>query len=442
MSSLSGEAAARGAVVSRSCRVADVSYRAFLAARQAPRIHWADPDGLELSGVGAAATVTAAGADRFDAVREWATALYDDADHDGPAVARPRLLGGFAFHDDHTPEGTWAGFPAAQFVLPEVQLASAGDETWLTVTRAGEDVDPAAVDADLDAAREDVAGLPAMQPSGPRPGVESTTPTSDEASWREQVERAVARIDAGDLQKVVLATALRAELAGDLDPRDLLERLRQSYPSCFRFLVEPTGDAAFLGATPERLVTLRDGRVETVALAGSVGRGDTPEADAELAARLRDSEKLRHEQRLVTDTLVDQLGAFGEVTVGERSVRKLSNIQHLSTPIEADVGEDTHVLDVAEALHPTPAVGGLPPEAALEVIRETETFDRGWYAAPVGWFDGDGDGTFAVGLRSAVARDRTVTMFAGNGIVADSDPSEEYAEVQLKYQPILDELRA
>jgi len=441
MSSLSGEAAARGAVVSRSCRVADVSYRAFLAARDAPRIHWADPDGLELSGCGAAATVTAAGSDRFGDVREWATALFDDRDHDGPAVARPRLLGGFAFHDDHTAEGTWAGFPAAQFVLPEVQLASAGEETWLTVTRAGEAVDPEAVDAALDDAREQVESLPAMRPSGPRPGVEATTPTSDEASWREQVEHAVERIEAGDLRKVVLATALRADLDGDLDPRDLLERLRQSYPSCFRFLVEPTGDAAFLGATPERLVTLQDGSVETVGLAGSVGRGDTPEADADLAAELRNSEKLRHEQRLVTDTVADSVAAFGDVSVGERSVRKLSNIQHLSTPIEADVGADTHVLDVAEALHPTPAVGGLPPEAALDVIRETETFDRGWYAAPVGWFDADGDGTFAVALRSAVARDRSVTMFAGNGIVADSDPGEEYEEVQLKYQPILDELR-
>ncbi|MCG1003052.1 MULTISPECIES: isochorismate synthase MenF [Halobacterium] len=442
MSSLSGEAAARGAVVSRSCRVADVSYRAFLAARDAPRIHWADPDGLELSGVGTAATVTAAGSDRFDAVREWASALFDDTNHDGPHVARPRLLGGFAFHDDHSPSGTWRGFPAAQFVLPEVQLASAGEETWLTVTRAGEDVDPTDVDAALADAREDIESLPAMQPSGPRPGVQSTTPTSDEASWREQVARAVERIEAGDLRKVVLATALRADLEADLDPRDLLERLRQSYPSCFRFLVEPTGDAAFLGATPERLVTLDDDGVETVGLAGSVGRGDTPEEDAELAARLRDSEKLRHEQRLVTDTIAAKLEEFGDVTVGERSVRKLSNIQHLSTPITADVSADTHVLDVAEALHPTPAVGGLPPDAALDVIRETETFDRGWYAAPVGWVDGDGDGTFAVGLRSAVARDRTVTMFAGNGIVADSDPSEEYEEVQLKYQPILDELRS
>lgn len=420
--------------------MADVSYRAFLAAGDAPRIHWADPDGLELSGTGAAASVTATGGARFDEVRNWADELFEGRDHDGPAVARPRLLGGFAFHDDHEPGGTWAGFPAAQFVLPAVQLSSAGDETWLTVTRAGDDVTPSDVEAALADAREHVESLPAMQPSGPRPGVESTTPTTGEAAWREQVRHAVERIEAGDLQKVVLAAALRADLADDVDPRDLLERLRQSYPSCFRFLVEPTGEAAFLGATPERLVTLADSRVETTALAGSVGRGETPEEDAELAERLRDSEKLRHEQRLVTDAIADQLEAFGDVAVGERTVRKLSNIQHLNTPITADVSEDAHVLDVAEALHPTPAVGGLPPDAALDVIRETESFDRGWYAAPVGWFDADGEGTFAVGLRSAVAADRTVTMFAGNGIVADSDPGEEYDEVQLKYRPILDEL--
>jgi len=440
MSSLSGESTVRGPVVSRSIRVADVSYRAFLASRDPPRIHWAAPGGLELSGAGVAAAVTASGADRFDDVREWADRLFADRDHDGPAVARPRLLGGFAFFDDHAAGGTWAGFPAAQFVLPEVQLTSAGDETWLTVTRAGDDVHPSDVAAALDDAREAVESLPAMKPSGPNPGVEATTTTPDEGQWCEQVADALDRIDSGALRKVVLATALRADLAGPVDPRDLLERLRQRYSECFRFLVEPTDAAAFLGATPERLVTLDADAVQTTALAGSVGRGETPADDARLAERLRESDKLRREQRLVTDTIADRLDAFGDVTVGERGVRKLSNIQHLETPIRAAVDESTHVLDVVEGLHPTPAVNGLPPAAALSTIRETETFDRGWYAAPVGWFDADGDGTFGVGLRSAVAADRTVTLFAGNGIVADSDPGTEWEEVQLKYRPVLDEL--
>jgi len=128
------------------------------------------------------------------------------------------------------------------------------------------------------------------------------------------------------------------------------------------------------------------------------------------------------------------------VNTDTRRVRKLANVQHLQTPIHATISEPRHVLEFVEALHPTPAVGGLPPEEALQTIRETEGFDRGWYAAPVGWIDGDGNGTFAVAIRSAIAREQTATLFAGAGIVADSDPDEEYDELQLKYQPILDEL--
>jgi menaquinone-specific isochorismate synthase len=280
-----------------------------------------------------------------------------------------------------------------------------------------------------------------MRPSGPRPGVTETTPTPGKDEWTTGVRDALARIEAGDLQKVVLAAALRADLDAPVDPRDLLERLRQRYSQCFRFLVAPTSDATFLGATPERLATLRDGRVETVALAGSVGRGDSPAADARLAERLRESDKLRHEQGVVVDTIARRLEALGDVEVGDRGVRTLSNIQHLETPISAAVGEDTHVLDVVETLHPTPAVNGLPAAAALDTIRETETFERGWYAAPVGWFDADGDGTFGVGLRSAVTNGESVTLFAGNGIVADSDPDAEWEEIQLKYRPVLDELK-
>ncbi len=440
MSSLAGEATADGPVVATSCRVADVSYRAFLAARAAPGFHWADPDGLELSGAGTAAGVTAAGENRFETVRAWADDLFDDLDYDGPPAARPRLLGGFSFFADHDAEAPWTGFPAAQFVLPQYQLVSVGDETWLTVARAGEDATEETVEEALADAREAVEALPAMRPSGPRPGVTETTPTPDRETWTEGVLDALARIDAGDLRKVVLATALRADLDGSVDPRDLLERLRQRYSQCFRFLVAPTEEAAFLGATPERLATLRDGRVETVALAGSVGRGDSPEEDARLAERLRESDKLRHEQGVVVDTIARRLEELGAVEVGDRGVRTLSNIQHLETPISAAVGDDTHVLDVVETLHPTPAVNGLPPAAALDTIRDTESFERGWYAAPVGWFDADGDGTFGVGLRSAVTNGDSVTLFAGNGIVADSDPDDEWEEVQLKYRPVLDEL--
>jgi len=434
---------AAATVVARSREVPERSFRAFLDDRNAPRLHWAAPDGLELAGSGSALTLTAAGPDRFGRLAAAAAVALDVVDRDGPASTRPRMIGGFAFMDDHRPDPPWTGFPAAAFFLPAVQLTRGadGDATWLTVRAYGPNVDPDAVEATLEAACDDLAELPVMSPSGRKPGVAGCRHVVGEAAWRAQVERAVDRIRTGELRKVVLATALDVDLEAPIDVPAALERLRRTYPDCYRFLIQPTDGPAFFGPPPERLVRLDGRTVETEALAGSAQRGDDPAEDDELARSLVESGKIRHEQRLVTDAIRDQLAELGTVREGERVVRKLANIQHLRTPITATLDADRHVLDIAAALHPTPAVGGLPPGEAWEAIREMETFDRGWYAAPVGWFDGDGDGEFAIGIRSGVAAGRRVTLFAGNGIVADSDPAEEWAEIAPKFRPVLDELR-
>jgi menaquinone-specific isochorismate synthase len=370
-------------------------------------------------------------------VREAAIASFAGADiTDGPA--RPRFFGGGAYHDDHEMSSPWSGFRAAEFVLPRVQLVRTSDATYLTVSRG--DGDEAALAADVDEAVAELEELPAMRPVGDPPGVVASRRTTTEPEWTQQVESATERIETGDLRKVVLAVALAVTLETEVTVPDALERLRRSYPDCFRFLVEPTDEAGFFGVPPERLVRLEGRTASTEALAGSVARGDSPEADAELAASLLESEKLQHEQGLVTEAIEDRLAPFGDLTVGEQTVRKLANIQHLETPISLSLDDEAHVLDLVAALHPTPAVGGLPPAAAERTIRETETFERGWYASPVGWFDVAGDGEFAVGIRSAVAGGRRATLFAGNGIVADSDPAAEWEEVSLKYEPILDEL--
>lgn len=429
-----------GRLVSRTREIDDCSFRAFLSAQSAPRVAWATPDGLELVGGGAAAVVRAEGTDRFDTLRADAATLFDDVDADGPPAARPRLLGGLAFEADHTPASPWEGFPAALFVLPRVQLTRANDRTWLSVTSYDTDATPESVAERLDTVHETIADLPMLRPSGQRPGIATTRRLTTNAEWTESVERAVASIRNGDLRKVVLATALDVTLAAPIDVPDTLERFRRTYPECYRFLVQPTEERGFFGPPPERLVRMDGDHVATEALAGSVERGDTPEEDAELARSLEASDKLGHEQALVTDTIRECLAPFGTVCVGERGIKRLSNIQHLRTPITATLDDDTHVLDLVEVLHPTPAVGGLPPERARSVIRETEPFDRGWYASPVGWFDAAGDGEFVVGIRSAVAGGDDATLFAGDGIVGDSDPDEEWAELGPKFQPVLDEL--
>ena len=436
-----GAQAAEGAV--RWCRVEGSSVKPLLRAVGRPRVAWADATTTAVAG-GAAATVTADGADRFEHVRERAEAVFAGlaVPVDLPAAARPRLYGGFAFHEGHTdpgPGATWHGYPGALFTLPAVQLSLADGHGWLTVAATGPDAGERA-EARLQRWHDRLGGVLDYGAAGP-PGVADSQPTPSLAGWRRQVTDATASVRRGDLRKVVLAQSLAVGLAGELDVVDTLDRLSDTYPGCFRFLVEPGRGGTFFGATPERLVSLEGRTVQTEALAGSTGRGDTPAEDQWLASELQDSEKDVHEHELVTDAVRDQLTPLAaSIRTGTRTVRRLATVQHLRTPIQATLNRDEHVLSLVEALHPTPAVGGLPPDAALRTIRETEAFNRGWYAAPVGWFDAAGDGAFGVAIRSALAREDAATLFAGAGIVGDSDPDSEWDELQLKYRPVMDEL--
>ncbi|MEY7849886.1 isochorismate synthase MenF [Natrarchaeobius sp. A-rgal3] len=426
-------------LIARSRAVGDVSFTAVVDGADDPRILWAAPDGLEIAGRGIATRFTATGPDRFDRIRTRAERVFETLEYDGPVVARPRAFGGFSFHDGHESTPPWTGFDAASFVVPRAFVTrTERDGVWLTVVSDSTD------DAEerLDRWDDRLTEGPTMCSSGSGPGVASTHRTTSPSVWASQIERALDRIETDRLVKVVLAQALSVDLESAVDVPETLERLRRQYPNCYRFLVGQGGGGTFFGAPPERLVSKRGEDVETEALAGSAPRGETPESDDEYADRMCDDEKLQHEHDLVVRAIREQLDPLArELTIADRRVRKLATIQHLQTPIAATLECDRHVLELVEALHPTPAVGGVPPDRAWETIRETETFDRGWYAAPVGWFDGDGDGEFAVGLRSAVTSGETATLFAGNGIVADSDPAEEWEEVELKFRPILDELR-
>jgi menaquinone-specific isochorismate synthase len=445
MESLRGdEVAGRGSdprVVARSRELDGVDRDRLLAEAEGPTVAWRGPEET-VEAAGATATLTADGPDRFAAVRAQAEALFDSLSSAVPHRARPRLFGGFAFHDGRPEDDdVWTGFADAWFVLPRVQVTTAGDRAWLTTTGSGPNAEQAA-DRTLEEWTERLQSTSARTQPTP-PGVLDRERTPSKEAWNEQVRDAIDEIEAGRLRKVVLAQSLSVELAQSLSVPDALARLDETYPDCYRFaFTPPEADAGtFFGATPERLVSLRGRTVETEALAGSTGRGDTPAEDEWLAEELLDSEKDIHEHQLVVEAVREQLDPVAaSVSTGERAIRRLATVQHLRTPIRATLSADEHVLSLVEALHPTPAVGGLPPDAALETIRRTEAFDRGWYAAPVGWMDAAGNGTFTVAIRSALARQRRAWLFAGAGIVADSDPDREWDEVQLKYRPMLDEL--
>jgi menaquinone-specific isochorismate synthase len=443
MEPLRGEETTVGdAVVTRGCRLDSGSVRSVLDTETRPRFAWATPT-ESFAAAGSAATITAEGTNRFADVRSAVDELFDRCETPSglPSVARPRLVGGFAFHDGNHDgaDSPWEGFPGGAFFLPEVQLTVHDGDRWLTTAATGEDAAQRAEEL-LSTWRE------RLQTDRPKigsanPGVAAREREPSRTAWRRQVRAAVESVEDGELKKVVLAQALRVQLESELSVPDVLARLAAAYPDCYRFMFSPDDGATFFGATPERLVSLRGRTVRTEALAGSTGRGDTPAEDEWLASELLDSQKDIHEHELVAEAIRDQLEPFAaSVRIGDRSVRRLATVQHLRTSITAELADDEHILSLVEALHPTPAVGGLPPDAALRTIRETEAFDRGWYAAPIGWVDAAGNGTFAVGIRSAVARGQTATLFAGAGIVADSDPDREWDEVQLKYRPMLDEL--
>ncbi|MFB6299233.1 MAG: isochorismate synthase MenF [Halobacteriales archaeon] len=430
-----------GMLRSRTCEIPDVAAIDALRLADRDRIFWSDTDGTQIAAIGSAVTITATDTDRFQTVRETAEELFSThiRSESGPQT-RPRLFGGFAFHPDPMTEGCWRGYPAARFVLPRLQLTVTEHRTTLTANVYGPDVTTEEVQDALSDTAGRLQDVPSPSP-GMRPTIETTTRQTTPSGWRDQVKTALERIQSGHLRKIVLAQSLEVTLDRPVNPLDTLARLNQAYPDCFRFLIHPSTGGAFVGATPERLVTNRGRTVETEALAGSIGRGETPVEDETLAAELTDSRKDQHEHAVVVEAIRDQLAPYTtSITVGDQRIRKLATVQHLETPIRGQLTGDHHVLSLVEALHPTPAVGGLPPTPAQTTIREIESFNRGWYAAPIGWFDERGNGEFAVGIRSGVLDETTGTLFAGAGIVEDSDPDQEWNEVQLKYRPMLDTL--
>ena len=249
---------------------------------------------------------------------------------------------------------------------------------------------------------------------------------------------AVERIGAGSIEKVVLARELIVEAPSAHDQGSLLGALRDLFPSCFCFCVG-TPEASFVGASPELLVRRSGAVAGTVALAGTTSRSADPAVDDHLGEAMLQSPKVREEHVIVVNRIERALRPHAVWVHGEEapSIVKVGNLQHLATPVRAQLMEARRAIELARVLHPTPAIGGEPRDAAAELISELEGIDRGWYAGAVGWMDATDDGEFCVGLRSALLRDREAHLFAGCGIVADSDPAAELQESELKFEVLL-----
>ena len=406
-----------------------------------------DRGGAALAALGCVRRLEGAGAGRFDraaaAWRELAGSAEADAP-DGPAGAGLVAVGAFAFADDGGAAPHWAGFEAADLIVPEVALARRGDDVRLTlaVLAAPDDV-PEELAARLERRARELRAdpLPLLDPApAGRFRIASVAPPEH---YEAAVARAVERIRAGDFEKIVLAREVAVHAPADHDAAAVFGVLRAAFSSCYVFCAG-RGDAAFIAASPELLVRREGLRASTVALAGSTRRSADPAVDDHLGEQLMRSGKDREEQAIVTRRIARALRphAVWVAAPDEPAIVKVANIQHLATPIRAQLTHPRSAIELAGLLHPTPAVGGEPHAAAAPRIPALEGIDRGWYAGPVGWTDANEDGEFCVALRCALLRGREARLYAGVGVVRDSDPAAELAETEVKLGALLPVLSA
>ncbi|HEX4901983.1 MAG TPA: isochorismate synthase [Acidimicrobiales bacterium] len=336
-------------------------------------------------------------------------------------------LAGIPTQDDLARPGTgpvaFAALPfdpamAAAFVVPEVVVGRSADGTrWVTTIGDSE---------------PELRAPPAAEPRAGRFEVEGV---QDPDAWMETVAQATKRILAGDFEKVVLAREVRVTADEPLPRVALLQRLRRSFPGCFTFAVD-----GMVGASPELLVSRSDDTVRAHPMAGTAPRGGDPATDARLAAQLLSSAKDRAEHQITIDMVWETLLPFCSYVDSEPepSIVAVANVQHLASLVEGRLSHPpASVLELVAALHPTPAVAGWPLAPALEFIAANEGIDRDRYAGAVGWVDAAGNGTWAVGIRSAIVDGPTARLFAGVGVVSDSDPLAELAETEAKFQAVL-----
>jgi len=402
-----------------------------------------DREGSALAALGCVAALEAAGPGRFAAVAgQWRRLAADaacDPPDDGPRGTGPVAVGGFAFAPEGGRSPHWEAFAPASLHVPEVAIVRRGDEVRLTLSALalpGDDPDEllAALEERLAELRSEPLGLLDPDPAV-RVRVVGAMPPEH---YEHAVARAVERIRAGALEKVVLAREVQVHAGQPHDAGAVLGVLREAFPSCYVFAAG-RGEAAFVAASPELLVR-RDGlRAGTLALAGSTRRSADPAVDDHLGEQLLRSDKDRSEQDIVTRRIVRALEprSLWVTAAEEPTVVRMLNIQHLATPIRAQLAEPVPVVELAGLLHPTPAVGGEPHAVAEPLIPALEGLDRGWYAGPVGWTDVGEDGEFCVALRCALLEGGLARCYAGVGVVADSDPAAELAETEVKLQALL-----
>ncbi|WP_400242910.1 isochorismate synthase MenF [Niallia sp. JL1B1071] len=405
------------------------------------RFFWKDPSGKNmLVGIGICEKIEcSSGESSYSYVeKRWKRLLenaivYNEFNHIGIG---PVLLGGFSFDPLKEKTELWDGFSEAHFYVPQFMLSEIDGNQFITTNIL--------IQSDkMEYAKEALKKQSFAFHKSIKESTSHTLPSiqkvieADREKWKVTVDKVISKLD-DTLKKVVLARASKVNFTKELVTESVLKNLIQQQSNGYIFALE-AHDKCFTGASPERLVKKEGDTVFSTCLAGSISRGNNKEEDNALAEELLTDSKNREEHNYVVKMIKN---AMQEVCTSVEmpanpQIMKMRDIQHLYTPVSGKVKETESLISLIRLLHPTPALGGFPRDVALEVIREVEGLDRGLYGAPIGWLDYEGNGEFAVSIRSGLLHGNSATIFAGCGIVADSDPELEYIETAIKFKPML-----
>lgn len=375
---------------------------------------------------------------RFEHVKkEWQTLCKQIVNEE--REVQPILFGGFSFDPLNEKQSVWTRFPEAYFAVPTFQLIIKGERAFVSIHLITKEKETFAA---FDALRKERDRLiHAAQVSElkkyRKPLVVKRTELKKK-EYLDSIKKVTAVIKAQQAEKVVIARALKLNFDQPLEPAAALYQVSEEQPESFLFGMEAENQF-FFGATPERLVKVQDRQALSTCLAGSTPRGKTVEIDTALGNELLNDKKNRSEHQFVVKMISQVFNAHSSKMFVPKmpKLMKIRDIQHLYTPVEGELKEGSNLLDLVQDLHPTPALGGEPKQEAMSLIRQYETMSRGYYAAPVGWIDANGDGEFAVAIRSALLDGKEAYLYAGGGIVEDSHPEAEYDETWVKFRPML-----
>jgi len=399
------------------------------------QIYWSGRhESLEVAGIGCADSVDKAASLDYNVVLQRLRSAIDS----GPGDLR--YYGGIRFDRYHPGSPEWRTFSAYRFWLPRFELHRDGGRSRIICNLFFPE-DQTRIDriiGELDQLSDPEV---AVTPTNRDLRVLKRIDYPDRDGWDSTMSWALDAFRSAELEKIVLARRSDLTFGKTLDPVDLMARLRALTHDCYHFLFQPEAGRIFIGSSPERLVS-RSGRyVATEAVAGTRPRGDSPDSDAALASQMLKSEKDRREHEFVRRSVAAAMAPLCTSFQQDQtiSVMRLASRMHLFSSMWGTLNDGVTDADLMRALHPTPAVGGVPTKVAIEAIAYHEPFDRGWYAGPVGWIGTDSS-EFAVGIRSALVGRNTLSLYAGAGIVEGSVASDEWDEVEQKISDFLQAL--